>query len=517
MFGYVLLTAALSLGQSPGFSSSSSGLDGPVPAASLPAGLPLPETSATGTPALGQARASLGPPVPLGTAASGAPGSTKDTAAQEVEKKADEAKEPKRRSLPSPWSSPPFPGSEYQGYPLVGVPIDPTRYPLMKFLQGTYPGDLLDSERIRLYGWVTVEGNVSNDKFSNSPTSYWIRPNKFDMDQTVVRLERQLDSVQTDHIDWGFRATFDYGIDYRYFTAGGWLSEQLLEHNRLYGFDPTELYLDVYVPWVAQGMIVRVGRWIACPDIETQFAPDNYMGSHSILFTYDTYTQTGMMTTFKLSDQWTLQAAVFAGTDMAPWYRGATWTGGFGTRFVTKDNNDAFYGWLNAINSSMFRRFDEDGQPAGHDNFNYYVGTWEHRFNTRIHTKTEAYFMWQRNAVVGGTPSIGPVRTFGGGGGIGTDIPGLSLTYGAVNYTMIQTSPKGFITIRNEYWRDEKGERSGFPGTYSSHTIGFTHNFTPLLQIRPEIGYYRNWTQPAFDLGTRRGAVIAGFDMTLRF
>jgi hypothetical protein len=273
----------------------------------------------------------------------------------------------------------------------------------------------------------------------------------------------------------------------------------------------------VYIPWVAQGMIVRVGRWIACPDIETQFAPDNYMASHSILFTFDTYTQTGAMFTFKLSDQWMVQAAVFAGTDMAPWYRGALWTGAFGTRWVSRSNNDAFYGWLNAANSSYFRRFEEDGQPAGHDNFNYYVGTWEHRFNTQVHTKTEAYLMWQRNAVVGGTPSLGPVQTFGGGGGIGTDIPGISWTYGVLNYTMFQTSKKGFLTIRNEYWRDVQGERSGFPGVYTSHAIGLTHNFTPLLQVRPEIGYYRNWTEPAFDLGTKHGAVIAGFDMTLRF
>ena len=62
-------------------------------------------------------------------------------------------------------------------------------------------------------------------------------------------------------------------------------------------------------------------------------------------------------------------------------------------------------------------------RPAGHDNFNYLVGTWQHKFCDEIHTKTESYFMWQRNAVVGGTPSIGPVKSFGGGGGIGPNIP----------------------------------------------------------------------------------------------
>jgi hypothetical protein len=419
--------------------------------------------------------------------------------------------------MPSPFDSPPFPGSEYQGYPLIGVPPDNTQWPLMRAIQGTWYDDLLNSNRIRLYGWVTAEGNLTNAKDSNTPTSYWIRPNKLDVDQVVFRLERQEDTVQTDHMDWGFRATIDWGIDYRYFTAGGWLSHQLLVNNNLYGWDPTELYYDLYVPWVAQGMIIRVGRWIACPDIETQFAPDNYMGSHSILFTYDTYTQTGIMLTFMLSKQWTAQAVLHSGTDMAPWYPGAIPTGAFGIRWVSQSNNDAMYTWLNAINDAKFRRFDVDGQPAGHDNFNYLVSTWEHRFNRYFITKTEAYFMWQRDAVVGGTPSIGPPEPFGGGGGIGPDIPGITYDFGVVNFTVLQLDKKSFVTFRNEWWKDTRGERTGFASTYTSDAIGLSHNFTPWLQVRPELGYYRSWTTPAFDLGTKRNLYMAAFDVTLRF
>ncbi len=74
-------------------------------------------------------------------------------------------------------------------------------------------------------------------------------------------------------------------------------------------------------------MIVRTGRWIACPDIETQFAPDNYMGSHCILFTFDTYTQTGVMFTAMLNKYWTIQACAHSGTDMAPCIKGAVLTG----------------------------------------------------------------------------------------------------------------------------------------------------------------------------------------------
>ena len=91
---------------------------------------------------------------------------------------------------------------------------------------------------IKAYGWVNASGNCSTSKNSNTPDSYWIVPNRFEMDQSCSALERQVDSVQTDHIDWGFRSTFLYGIDYRYMTAGGWFSDQLLKHNSLYGLIP---------------------------------------------------------------------------------------------------------------------------------------------------------------------------------------------------------------------------------------------------------------------------------------
>jgi len=422
-----------------------------------------------------------------------------------------------RRALPSPWDAPPYPMSEYQGYPLVGVPKSTKEYPLMKALTGTSIGNALKAADIKAYGWFNGSYNRSTATNSNMPTSYMIVPNQFVMNQTVFRLEREVDSVQTDHIDFGFRATALYGIDYRYMTAGGWFSDQLLKHNQLYGFDPTEFYADTYIPWIAQGLTLRIGRWIACPDIETQFAVDNYLASHSLLFTHDTYTQTGAMATVMLNPQWTVQAAIHAGTDMAPWYKGAVATGMFGVRWVAKDNNDSVYLVLNNINGARFRHFNENGLPSGHDNFNYVVGTWQHRFTKEVHTKTEAYYMWQYDAVVGGSANWGPLRPFGGGGGIGQTLPGESLAYGVVNYTMFQTSPRDYITVRNEWWRDERGMRAGFAGHYTSNTIGWSHQLNDVVMIRPEVGFYRNNTRPAFDLGADQNLLMAAVDMTVRF
>jgi hypothetical protein len=426
---------------------------------------------------------------------------------------------PARRALPGPFPSPPFPSGEYQGYPLIGVPASQTVYPLMKALYDGPCGERMKQSRITIDGWVNTSANWSNASNSNAPTAYWLVPNSLQLDQLVLRAQRVADTVQIDHADWGFRSVLLYGQDYRYMVSGGWppASDELLLRNEQYGLDLTEQYVEVYLPVVAQGMMVRVGRWIACPDIETQYAPDNYMATHSLLFTFDTYTQTGVMLSFMLDEQWTLQGAITAGTDMAPWYEGATPTGMIGVRWVSEDNNDSIYTVLNNINDAEFRHFDLAEGPAGHDNFNYLVSTWQHKFNDDVHTKTETYCMWQRDAELGGTPSLGPARRFGGGGGDGQLLPGMSYAYGVLNYTMFATSKKSFLTVRNEWWKDERGMRAGYPGNYTSHAIGITHNVNAVLQVRPEIGLYRNWNQPAFDLGTKKNLWLCGFDVTYHF
>ena len=153
----------------------------------------------------------------------------------------------------------------------------------MKGVYATPWGDAIKDSRIKFDGWVTAAGTWSTAKQSNVPASYWIVPNSFQLDQMLFRLQHtEVDTVQTDHIDWGFRSVVIYGMDYRYTTAGGWFSRQLLANNSLYGWDPAEQYFDLYIPYIGEGAVIRVGRWIACPDIETQWAPDNYMGSHSL-------------------------------------------------------------------------------------------------------------------------------------------------------------------------------------------------------------------------------------------
>src|SRR5579884_2270174 len=97
------------------------------------------------------------------------------------------------------------------------------------------------------------------------------------------------------------------------------LQPAVARKNRENGFDLPMAYFDLYIPQVAEGMNIRVGRYISLPDIEAQLAPNNYTYSHSLTYTFDCYTQTGINVTTKLSNHFLVQAGLSPGCDVAPW------------------------------------------------------------------------------------------------------------------------------------------------------------------------------------------------------
>src|SRR5262249_41190570 len=163
----LFVAASLVMGQAPGVEESSP----PDNFASAIAGTQvhdqpqLPGESGAEPSGAVQAAPTIVVSYPASPAQTASPASTAPSASSES------SKEPKRRALPSPFDSPPFPGSEYQGYPLIGVPADNTIWPLMQAIQGTWYSDLLNASRTRVYGWVTAEANWSTSRHSNTPDS----------------------------------------------------------------------------------------------------------------------------------------------------------------------------------------------------------------------------------------------------------------------------------------------------------------------------------------------------------
>src|SRR5271156_4273643 len=165
---------------------------------------------------------------------------------------------PKYRGYPMPESNPPYPFSEWPigGTVTIGYP-NATSYPLTAALYGSRHWEWLKKANIQIYGWANAGMNLSTStesqggKYANAPAGYNQIPNSIQLDQLTVYVERVPDTVQTDHFDWGFRFTGLYGLDYRFTTADGYFSQQLLHYKKdgtlgnQYGADPVMFYLDL--------------------------------------------------------------------------------------------------------------------------------------------------------------------------------------------------------------------------------------------------------------------------------
>lgn len=396
------------------------------------------------------------------------------------------------RRTPAPAiDSLPFPNGEWQigGTSVIGAPDTRSDYLIMNALKHTELGKFLADNRIKIYGWVNVGGNVSSSKHSNYPVTYNTFARRVDLDQVALTIERIPDTVQTEHIDWGFRVTGFYGIDYRLTTMKGIFSDQLLEKNRQYGFDPVLFYGDLYIPKIAQGMNIRFGRYLSVPDIEAQLCPDNYTYTHSLLYGVDPYTQMGILTTTKLNSQFTVQLGINGGNDISLFAGNRAKllkpTGVAMLQWIAPNNKDSIYAGVNAINDGKF----------AYNNLQHFVGTWSHVFTPKIHTKTEAYYMYQKKV-----PGIG-----------------FAPEWAIVNYLEFQLSKKNYITIRNEYYDDIKGQRYGVKNKMTSHTLGFTHWFTPSIGLRPEFRFDQAYNNPSYDNGRKKSQFLGSMDLLYRF
>lgn len=408
-----------------------------------------------------------------------------------------------RRMLDAPLESPPFPSSDwgYGGSSPIGVP-DGGVYPLMTALKK-------ENSRTKVYGWIAVSGNASTSSKNNFPLSYDIFPNSFHMNQAVIYVERLPDTVQNTHFDWGFHLTAFYGTDYRFTTAKDYLSQQLLQRNQQYGFDPVLEYLDLYFP-VKQGLNIRIGRFLSVPGIEAQLAPNNYNMTHSLLYTIDPFTDTGAIATLKLTKQWMVQAGVSAGHDVAIWSDDHKPSAIACVNYSTKSNHDNFYACANGIN---------DGKYA-YNNLQHFDATWYHRFNAKWHMATEAWYMYEREVpnVAGNVDHPVPTETGANGAYCAAgQLTCMASEYAFVNYVNREVNPHLFIGFRSDLLNDKKGQRTGIPGKYTENTLYATKYFGSTVMFRPEIRFDHSWDGKGYDSGTARNQFFFGADIIYKF
>jgi hypothetical protein len=438
---------------------------------------------------------------------------------------ADDPPPPERRGTPPPIPSPPFPASDWPigGTQVIGAP-DYQTYMLQTAIDA---GDSTNLSKVKWYGWIDIGANGSTNNRGNAgkgipanwPLAYDEFPNMVVLNQIALYTEKLANTVQRDHFDWGFRLASLYGQDYRYTTSYGMLSQQLLSKNAQYGYDPVMFYADLYFPKIAQGADLRIGRYISLPDIEAQLAPNNYTYTHSILYTYDCYTQLGANLTVKMNDHWTLQGGISPGCDTMPWTSSAKVTGNVCVVYTWRDGGDALNTCDNTIN---------DGKYA-YNNLTAYYTTWYHRINDHWHTDTESWYQYMRD-----TPNMWWINT-----GVPYDpvnspwplnvnhnqfvSPGVTpstLNFGAVcedprnTYTGTRHTycyapewaitnyvehnfwkNKASLNIRNEVVDDIKGQRTGTPAIYEEHLVGFNFWAGSTITFRPELSYLHSYSR----------------------
>jgi hypothetical protein len=433
--------------------------------------------------------------------------------------------------------------------------------PLMVAIANTGIGQALQDAHIQIYGWVDGGGNISSNSKQpggNIPIAYAYTPNAAQLDQAVLYIERTPDTVQSDHVDWGFRLSGIYGENYRYTTAYGLASYQLLKDNLENGYDFPMEYGELFIPQVAEGLMIRVGRYISIPDIEAQLAPNNYLYTHSLTYGYDNYTNEGIVASLAATKNLTLQLGVVGGTEAAIWhvnnwetnpaptfvYNGATianplYGGKFRTdpgavpsvvacvRFNWNDGRDNLYPCMDGINGGQW----------GYNNLQWYGFTYYHKFDDHWHISFETYDLHQNGVPNARNPEVQALNAQGGTD-FGTPFGAPFITannpneaqcknvaavrcntyaIGAVAYINYSPDPLNNFTFRPEIYYDPQGQRTGTAATYYEFTLAWQHWLSPQIEFRPEIGYYHSDGADAFNGGTKNFTVIADSDVIVHF
>jgi hypothetical protein len=299
---------------------------------------------------------------------------------------------------------------------------------------------------------------------------------------------------------------------------------------------------------------VRFGRFISIPDIEQQLAPNNYMYIHSLSYAFDGFTNTGVIGSLAVNKNWILQFGITCGTDTMCWNIGATVPNPFpnpvfsgttmpkdpgaqlsytaGARWQSDSGWDSVYVVENGINNGTW----------GYNNLQWTGLTWYHRFSPDWHLAWENYLSEQRN-VLNITDPLGIIANggfpFSPANGFRFNAPFFAqcddpevLTctaraIGSVMYLNHQFSPLDNLTFRAEYFDDMEGQRTGTKTAYVDFGIGWQHWFSPQIEIRPEVDYYRSLDAAAFNGNAnalpvaippnKRNSVIVAADVILHY
>jgi hypothetical protein len=376
-------------------------------------------------------------------------------------------------------------------------PPAPDRWLLMRELQGTWNGGLLDDHRMSISGWVDSSFTASTAGASNEPMTWNDRANRLLVQQFFLRAERTVVATGTTEPTFGFRSDWLVGTDYRFTLARGVFNGQLANADgaqNLYGVDPIQFYGEAYFPTVASGLDVKVGRFYCPIGEESNEAVSTPLASRSYTFTTEPFTHFGVLTLLTVNPEWSMHACLVNGNDIVfddgqelRFIGRVQWTqpGGRNTvAFGTAVGRGKFN--IGAPNAAA--TVATAAEPFGRNNLNVFDVVYTHTFNPVLSYTLETAYGYTTNV----PPAAAPGEANRPGGGT-------AAFASAVNYLFFTMSPRLSATGRLEFFDDFQGQRTGFEGLYTAATAGVQFRPRKDVILRPELRYDFNEESRPFE------------------
>jgi hypothetical protein len=230
---------------------------------------------------------------------------------------------------------------------------------------------------------------------------------------------------------------------------------------------------------------VKFGRVFCQYGVEANDAPSNALLSHAYTFIYDPFTHTGIMSTLKLTDTWTVQAGVMLGSDI--FIDPADNPTGMGSiKWAPPSGRDTVLFSIIVGNG----RFD---QTHNFHNPEIFDLVYTHKCNARLNYNFEGLY------------------------GFTTNVPGIGFAnwLGVLNYLTYDLAPRLSGTVRLEFFDDAQGQRTGFEGLYTALTTGLSFRLRKDVIFRPEVRYDYNLHSRPFE--DKHGLFTAAADFIVRW
>lgn len=401
---------------------------------------------------------------------------------------------------PPPPAAAPAPPAAAAAAPIPALAATaPYRWFLMRELQGTAWGALLDDNRLFITGWLQQSYTASNTTESNQPLVWNDRANAYLFQQAWLRVGRSLVTSGTTEPSFGFQVDVLTGSDYRFTLPRGLFNSQLVNSDgaqNLYGVDPIQHYVSAYVPTLFAGTEFRLGRLYTPWGVESLEGISNPLLSRSYAFNWcPPFTHCGGGAYMTFNPEWSAVALLVNGNDVyfgdpseeMRFVGNVKWTqpgGGRNTLTLAASLGRGKFN-PNAATPPSQNTVGLAFEPLGRNNFNAIDLVYTHTFSPVLSYSTEIIYGYQYNVPDQLPVALGP--------------HGFADWLSAAHYLFYTLGPNWGTVLRYENFEDFMGQRTGFAGLYTAVTAGVQYRVARGVILRPEVRYDYNSTSRPFE------------------